>query len=82
MGKALKSRLVKAGFADIRATASFDTFSSPEGIAFLHGVVTEWFFSPKVITAATTYGLATHQQFDGWRLAQDQWRNHPGALDE
>ena len=75
MGKALKSRLVKAGFADIRATASFDTFSSPEGIAFLHGVVTEWFFSPKVITAATTYGLATHQQFDGWRLAQDQVSN-------
>ena len=80
MGKQLKARLIEAGFAAIRATASFDMFSTPQGIAFLDSVVTEWFFSPRVIAAATTYGLATHEQFDEWRLAQNEWRDHPGAV--
>lgn len=80
MGKELKSELVEAGFKDIRATASFDTFSSPEGIAVLDGVVTEWFFSEAVVTAATTYGLATQEQFDQWKIDQERWKKHPGAL--
>ena len=80
MGKELKAKLVEAGFADVRATASFDTFSSAEGIAVLDGVITEWFFSPKVMTAATTYGLATEEQFDQWRIDQEQWKKHPGAV--
>ena len=80
MGKELKSRLVEAGLVDIRATASIDTFSTPEGIAVLDGVITEWFFSPKVIAAATAHGLATEEQFDQWRLDQEKWKNHPGAV--
>ena len=80
IGKELKGKLVNAGFADIRATASFDTFASPEGIAVLDGVITEWFFSPKVMAAATTYGLATEEQFDQWRIDQEKWKNSPGAV--
>ena len=80
MGKELKTRLVEAGFVDIRATASVDMFSTPEAKAVLDGVITEWFFSPKVTAAATASGLATHEQFDEWKLDQEKWRQHPGSV--
>ena len=80
MGKELKTRLVEAGFVDIQATASVDMFSTPEAKAVLDGVTTEWFFSPKVMAAATASGLATHEQFDMWKLDQEKWRQHPGSV--
>ena len=70
---------LEAGFSDVRASASFDFFSSPEDIAFLHAFISDWFYSPDVIAAATKYGLATQQQFDEWRQALDQWKSHPEA---
>ena len=80
MGKELKSVFLEAGFQNIRATASFDHFGSAEDVAFLHGFVLDWFFSPNVVAAATAYGLATQEQFDNWRAALDQWKDHPGAF--
>ena len=80
MGKELKARLLDAGFVDVRATASIDMFSTPEARAVLDGVITEWFFSPKVMGAATAYGLATPEQFERWKLDQAKWRQHPGAV--
>jgi ubiquinone/menaquinone biosynthesis C-methylase UbiE len=80
MGKELKNRLIEAGFTDIRATASFDYFSAPEDIAFLHAFIGDWFYSPDVIAAATTHGVATQEQFDQWRLEHDEWRDHVGAV--
>ena len=79
MGKELKKMFLEAGFSDVRASASFDFFSSPEDIAFLHAFISDWFYSPDVIAAATKYGLATQQQFDEWRQALDQWKSHPEA---
>ena len=57
----------------------------PEGaqaalVAFLHTFISDWFYSPDVIAAATKYGLAAQQQFDDWRLALDQWMSHAGAV--
>ncbi len=80
MGKELKSALLAAGFSDIRATASFDAFGGDDDIAFLHSFVAGWFFKEEVITAATAYGVATHEQFDEWRTALDQWSAHPAAF--
>ena len=80
MGKELKNTFLEAGFSDIRASASFDFFSTAEDVAFLHGFISDWFYSPNVIAAATTYGLATHQQFDEWRQGLDEWRDHAGAF--
>ena len=34
MGRELKARFIEAGFTDIRASASFDEFSTPEDVAF------------------------------------------------
>ena len=80
MGRELKNYLVEAGFIDVQASASFDVFSTPGDVAFLHGFIIDWFFSPAVIAAATAYGLATHEQFEEWRAALEQWRGHAGAL--
>ena len=80
MGRELKNYLVEAGFIDVQASASFDVFSTPDDVAFLHGFIIDWFFSPAVIAAATAYGLATHEQFEEWRAALEQWRGHAGAL--
>ncbi len=80
MGKQLKPQLVAAGFADITFTASFEVFNTPEDIAFFHSLVVDWFFSPKIIAAATGFGLATHDQFEQWRKTYDDWREAPRAV--
>ena len=70
-GRELKRALLDAGFADISTSASFDSFSSPADVAFLHGFISDWFFSPVVIAALTNYGLATQEQIDD--LARTCW---------
>ena len=64
MGRELKASFIEAGLSDVRASASFDVFSSPQDFAFLHKFVSGWFFSPDVVGAATKYDLATQEQFD------------------
>ena len=80
MGQELKRRLLEAGFTNIHATASFDYSSSADDVAFLHAFIMDWFFMPRVITAPTQYGLATHEQFDQWRAEMDEWKETPGAV--
>ena len=80
MGKELKNAFIEAGFTDIRATASFDFFSTAEDIAFLHAFMGDWFFMPDVVAAAIKYGLATQQLFDDCRAALDEWSAQPGAI--
>ena len=78
-GKELKVALLEAGFVDVRTTASFDSFSSTEDVAFLHGFISDWFFSPQVIAALLHFGLATQELIDQWKQLLDQWRDDPGA---
>ena len=63
MGKELKKAFLDAGFTNLRATASFDFFGGDEDVAFLHAFIMDWFYSPRVIAAATQFGLATQEQF-------------------
>ena len=80
MGKELKSHLLRAGFTDIRAGASFDFFGSAADVAFLHAYIADWFFAPTVVEAAARHGLATREQFDRWRVGLDRWKDEPGAV--
>ncbi len=80
MGKELKNTFLEAGFTSIRATASFDSFSTAEEVAFLRAFIDDWFYSPRVIEAAVQFGLATREQFDQWRQGLDEWSDHPGAF--
>ena len=78
-GKEMKVAMLEAGFTDIRASASFDSFSSADDIAFLHGFISDWFFSPMVVAALTNYGLATADEIELWKSLLDEWRENPGA---
>ena len=79
-GKDLKRHLVEAGFTGIRASASFNHYSSTEEIADLYAVIDNWFLSPDTVKAAQAYGVATQGNFDRYRDALARWKNHPGAF--
>ena len=80
MGKELKNTFLVAGFTNITATASFDFFSAPDDIVFLHTFMGGWFFRPEVVAAAIQYGLAAQQQFDDTRAALEEWSREAGAV--
>ena len=64
MGKDLKGHLAAAGFADIRMTGSFDTYASPEDIAFVHQLVHRWLLAPEMTETALSYGAGTEELFE------------------
>ena len=80
MGKELKRAFLDAGFSDIRASASFDSYGTTSDIDRFYGVAIGWFFAPNTVEAATKHGLASHEQFDDWRRMLDQWKDAPGAF--
>ena len=79
-GRELKRLFIEAGFSDISASVSFEPFCTDEDIDFLHDFILGWFLSPATVEAAVKYGIATREQFDGWRRTLDQWKDTPGAL--
>ncbi len=80
MGKELKTVLLDAGFSNVRATVSFDSYGSPEDVDFAYNLITQWFLSPEITEAAIQYGAATRQVCDEIRVAAEKWRAHPGAI--
>ena len=80
MGKELKGAFVTAGFADIRATASFECYDTADDLTFLQGLITGWFFAPRTMGAAIKHGLASEEQFEDWRRSLDEWVEEPGAF--
>ena len=79
MGKDLKNDILDAGFENIRVGASFDTYSTPEQIAFMHSLITGWFLSPEVMEVGSKYGVSTPQIWERIRAAADRWKDDPGA---
>ena len=80
MGKEMKDHLLKAGFLDIRASASFNVFNSTEEVAFFRDFVVGWFLSDEIVDAAVEYGAGSRRQFDDVRRALEQWKGHPSAF--
>ena len=80
MGKQLKSKLLEAGFTNVRTSASFDHFGTPEKVALLRSFFDDWVNSPGAIEAVVQLGLASREDFDVWRKSLDDWRDHPGAF--
>ena len=80
IGGELKVHLLDAGFVNVRATASFASYSTPEEVAFIYGIVEQWFLSPEITEPAIKYGAATQKLCDDIRAAYAQWKDHPGAF--
>ena len=80
MGKDLKNDLLAAGFENVRVSASFDTYSTPEQIAFMHSLITGWFLSPEVMEVGAKYGVSTQQIWERIRAAADRWKDAPEAI--
>ena len=80
MGMRLKHHLHEAGFADIRMTASFETYATPEEIEILYGIATNWFMSLSVTESAKMYGAATDEIFEEIGKAAEAFLQHPGAF--
>ena len=61
-------------------TASFDTYSTPEDIAFIYAFANKWFLAPEITEAAIKYGASTQKLCNDIRIAYDKWKDHPGAF--
>ncbi len=80
MGKELKRVFLEAGFSDIRAGASFETYTTGEDVHFYHSFAGGWFFSPATVDVVVKHGLASRERIDDWRRMLDEWRDSPGAM--
>ena len=80
MGKDMKTHIIEAGFANVRMSMSFDVYSTPADVAFIHGLAYQWFLSPEIMDAAIKYGAATPKLCDDIRSAYEKWKEHPGAI--
>ncbi|MDE2836106.1 MAG: methyltransferase domain-containing protein [Chloroflexota bacterium] len=80
LGKELKGHVLEAGFTNVRVSASWDIYSTPDDIAFIYGVVNNWFLSPEVTEAAIKYGAATRELCDRIADAYSRWKDSPGAV--
>ena len=80
MGKDMKTHFVEAGFTNIRVGASFDSYSTPEDVAFIYGFAQQWFLSPEITEAAIKYGAATPEVCEQIGVAYAEWKDHPGAF--
>ena len=80
IGRELKGRLAEAGFVNARISTSFDTYSTPEDVAFIHGFASQWFLSPDVTETAIHYGAGTEDLAESIRAAYDRWKDDPAAV--
>lgn len=80
MGKELKTHVVEAGFAHVQVTGSWDVYSTPADIEFIHGFANQWFLSPEITEAAIKCGASTPELVDRIRDAYVLWNVHPGAV--
>lgn len=80
MGKELPAHLARAGFADIRVSASFEAFSGPERLQLIYDLGEEWYFGPDFRNWAVQYGAADGGTMDEIRKARDLWHRSVGAM--
>lgn len=61
-------------------SASFETYSTPEQIAFMHFLITGWFLSPELMEVGVKYGVSTPQIWERISAAADRWKDAPEAI--
>ncbi len=77
----IKGRLIRAGFADVVMTLSYEIYDTPEEREFFHAVVEHILLEPEgIVNAAEAYGAITEQMNLSIRRCLEEWRHDPGAL--
>ena len=80
MGKDIKEHLANAGFEEIRMSASFNMYDTPEEIELFYQLVKGWFLEGDPASAAKKYGAATDGLLAQVSETLDIWRSSPGAV--
>ena len=80
MGKDMKGHILEAGFVDVKMSASFSVYDSPEEVASIHRLISQWLLSPEIAEAAIKYGASSETLVNDLKAAYDKWKDHPGAL--
>ena len=77
----IKSRLIRAGFADIVMSVSFEVYDTPEELEFFHDVFEQIFLGQEGIShAAEAYVAITKELKLSIAGCLEEWRHEPGAL--
>ena len=80
MGRELKGHVLAAGFENVRITGTFDIYSTPRDVAFIHAFANQWFLSPEIVEAAIKYGATTRELCDRIHDAYERWKDDSSAI--
>ncbi len=80
MGRELRAILNEAGFVDIELTGWFEPFGSSSDVAVYASYLIDAALARSIADLAISHGIATGEDFNGWREAAVEWRDHPGAF--
>lgn len=79
-GKQLREQLVRAGFVDIRMTASYDSYGTPEAVRAWAETYVTALEDPTIIERVVARGLADLETLAQRAAAWRAWAQHPGAF--
>ena len=80
MGKDMKGHIQEAGFVSIWMNASFSLYSTPDEIASIYRLISQWLLAPEASGAAIKYGASSSKLVKDLKVAYSRWKEHPGAL--
>ena len=79
-GKQFRERLVNAGFVDIRMTASYDSYGTPEAVRAWAETCATAAEDPIISERVVSRGLADVETLAQRAAAWREWARHPGAF--
>ena len=80
MGKEMKGHIVEAGFENLRMSASFSTYSTPNEIAAIYDLMDRFLLSEDIVEAAIKYGAFSRELYDDIRTSYSRLKSHPAAF--
>ncbi len=80
IGRRLRALFNQAGFKDVRASASYESWGTPEGVKWISGILANACMDQKFIEGVTSGGIADHKTIDRIRDAFIDMENDEDAL--
>jgi ubiquinone/menaquinone biosynthesis C-methylase UbiE len=80
LGCRLRGLLHQAGFVEIQATASYDSYGDPQAVRFIAEVAARRCQEADFCEQVLALGLASRERLDELRAAWEQWTDRPDAF--